>query len=130
MSLVGRRRGPIEWTYDDLTPTLAKLTVAIEANVKLIMHQQAKRVQTYMRANAPWEDRTGDARSGLFCTPEEDVDAFNLYLFHTVDYGIWLEVRWGGYYAIIDPTIEVMGPEVMSALNGLLTRSAITARIL
>ena len=128
--LEGRNRGGIRWTSDTLTPTLAKLSVVIYAETNRIMEQQAQRVQDYMRQNAPWNDRTGNARGGLKCEAEGDADGFRLYLMHTVDYGIWLEVRWGGKYAIIEPTVEAMGPAVMSALDGLLTRSAVIARIL
>lgn len=92
------------------------------------MKTQAKRVEAYAKANAPWEDRTGDAREGLTATAEVEDEGFVINLFHTVEYGIWLEIRWGGTYAIIEPTIEEMGPRVMSALNGVMTRAAVTAR--
>jgi hypothetical protein len=38
-------------------------------------------------------------------------------LFHTVEYGIWLEIRWDGRFAIIQPTLEHFGPEVMGSLG-------------
>ena len=38
----------------------------------------------------------------------QDNDHFTIFLGHgaNVHYGIWLEVRWGGRFAIIVPTIE------------------------
>lgn len=70
-----------------------------------------------MRANAPWEDRTGDARDGLGWSLDESLTAPTVYLFHSVSYGVWLEVRWSGKYAIIVPTIEEFGPELIRMLE-------------
>jgi hypothetical protein len=42
-----------------------------------------------------------------------------LTLQHTVEYGIWLEIRWGGRYAIIVPTIEQLGPEIYEEMRGM-----------
>jgi hypothetical protein len=39
-----------------------------------------------------------------------------------VPYGIWLEVRHSGKYAIIVPSLTVQGNEIMSTLKGLLER--------
>jgi len=34
-----------------------------------------------------------------------------------VEYGKHLELRWGGRYAIIGPTIARVGPEVMAGIR-------------
>lgn len=71
----------------------------------------------YAKANAPWDDRTGDAREGL------DVDVYwqghevVWDMFHTVDYGVYLETRWNGKYAIIMPTLEMFAPQIGRGLN-------------
>ncbi len=82
----------------------------------------APQVQNYARDNAVWTDRTGNARQGLMARPFEEGDSVGIDVFHSVSYGIWLEVRWGGRYAIIQPTIDVMGPKVMQGFDGLLDR--------
>lgn len=67
----------------------------------------------YMKANAPWEDRTGDARAGLQgAVVWNSEESFTVFLGHgdEIFYGIWLEVRWGGKYAIIVPTIQHFMP--------------------
>jgi gas vesicle protein len=76
-------------------------------------------VEQYMKDNAPWEDQSGQAREGLTTELEADNDQMNLTLMHTVDYGIWLEIRWGGRYAIIIPTVEAMGPKLMRKFEGI-----------
>lgn len=89
-------------------------------------------VQDQSRENAPWEDRTGNARGGLFfavdgfglspltgeVTPDAeaqmsdvavesgDADTLIITLAHTVYYGKFLELSNGGRYAVIMSTIE------------------------
>ena len=73
---------------------------------------EADNMQAYAQQNAPWSDRTGEARNGL--TAEVDSDRGNVYvsLYHTVDYGRWLETIQGGRFAIIMPTIELFAGTV------------------
>lgn len=110
--------GGIHWYYDTLTPRLAGFVVAVDGAVGVIMERLAQDVEDYAQANAPWDDRTGAARDGLVAEAE-DRGAFEhaIVLRHTIDYGIWLEVRWNGRFAIILPTIEHMGPIVMAELD-------------
>jgi hypothetical protein len=77
----------------------------------------AKDVEDYAREHAPWEDRSGEARSGLKAEARQRLWTYTIILYHTVDYGIWLEIRWDGKYAIILPTIEHMGHELMGRLE-------------
>lgn len=87
----------------------------------------AGRIATLMqndaRANAPWTDRTGNARSGLFGTAERDVaqKLVVIYLSHgpDIDYGRWLELASAGKYAIIMQTIEAYLPELKADLDAI-----------
>jgi len=67
--------------------------------------------------NAPWTDRTGDARAGLDVGVDHDGENVDLQLFHTVDYGLWLEVIQSGRYAIIMPTLEAFADQVMGSVG-------------
>jgi hypothetical protein len=73
----------------------------------------------YARRHAPWEDDTGDARKGLTAEGVATNDDINLILMHTVDYGIYLEVRNSGRFAIIVPTIESFGPKIYDHMRGI-----------
>ena len=76
---------------------------------------QAKdQVESYARDNAPWEDRTGDARAGLTAEVMNNDGEIVMLLFHTVTYGRWLETIQNGNFAIILPTLEAMGPRVFA----------------
>ena len=75
-------------------------------------------LESYAKHNAPWTDRTGNARQTLNTVTEalaEEIVA--LYLQHGMDYGKWLEIRWAGRYAIIWATIEAHLDEIGSMLR-------------
>lgn len=59
--------------------------------------------------NAPWENRTGEARRRLNSSYETVANGFNLVLAHGVDYGVWLELAHEKRYAIIMKTVEYVG---------------------
>jgi hypothetical protein len=105
-----------------------KALIAIQA----IANYWGQSIQDEARQNANWEDRTGNARGGLFfavdgfglepivgtVTPEAtsemsdvvvesgDANTLVITLAHTVFYGKFLELSNGGRYAIIMSTIE------------------------
>lgn len=98
---------------DTLTISILRLNAdGLSQAVQDRLLTEADNMQSYAQANAPWSDRTGEARAGL--TAEVDSDKGNVYvsLFHTVDYGRWLETIQGGRYAIIMPTIELFAGQV------------------
>lgn len=67
-----------------------------------------------MQSNAPWTDRTGNARRELQgVVVWEDEDHFTIFLGHGADiyYGIWLEVAHGGEFAIVLPTVMEYAPK-------------------
>lgn len=79
----------------------------------------AQNAQDYARSNAPWTDRTSNARNGLFGAANRDGPNYVITVYHTMPYGVWLEVRNSGRYAIIEPTIRNVGPQVMDHVRGL-----------
>lgn len=89
---------------------------AIGAAAKYIATASEK----HMRSNAPWTDRTGNARAGLHATVQGSGNTTAVILYHSVPYGIWLETRWSGRYAIINPTIEVMAPKFIDMVGRLI----------
>jgi hypothetical protein len=76
----------------------------------------APQIQSDMRANAPWEDQTGNARNGLFSVVQVSTNEVAIVLYHSVPYGIWLELRWSGKYAIITPSLAKWGPRFFALL--------------
>jgi hypothetical protein len=84
--------------------------------------RSAPDVENYMKTNAPWQDQTGNARNGLSARAFQEGSTVGIVLSHSVPYGIYLEAKWSGRYAIIQPTIDHMGPVVMRRYERLLER--------
>ncbi len=91
------------------------------------------RVEASAKVNAPWTDRTTNARNGLFAKATKLGGAFAIILAHSVTYGIYLELPHTheradgstytiGPYPIIMPTIEKFAPKVMRALVKIIDR--------
>lgn len=118
------RNGRVVWTSDSLTHGLIWFKANVEAEILRELEQFAQECEAYMKANAPWDDRTGDARGGLTAEADQNETKGNLgvVLAHGVDYGVYLEFKFGGRDAIITPTMEVMGPQLMMRMSGLLDR--------
>ena len=119
---------------DGLEAYSDKALVALQA----VANYWGQSIQDEARENAVWEDRTSNARGGLFfavdgfglaplmgeVTPEAksemsdvavesgDKDTLIITLAHTVFYGKYLETSNGGKYAIIMSTIESNLPKL------------------
>ena len=106
---------------DDLFgPALFVMGTALVENVNRTLYQTAGDIEDWMKQNAPWSDRTTDAREGLTASATEHPTHPYITVYHTVDYGVWLEIRWNGRYAILVPAIEHWGPEVMQNLKAVI----------
>jgi hypothetical protein len=74
----------------------------------------AREMEAYAKENAPWQDRTGDARASLQTQVEHRVNESTVYLGYGSDihYAYYLEnfVYAGVSYAIIEPTIRYFEP--------------------
>lgn len=79
----------------------------------------ATKSEQTMKMNAPWTDQTGAARNGLGANVVVSTNKVAVVLFHSVPYGVWLELRWDGKYAIIEPTMAEMGPFFVTAIGKL-----------
>lgn len=86
-------------------------------------------VETWMKHNAPWTDRTTNARNGLFATAQKSGSriagsTFAIVLGHTVDYGIYLEngTRYMRARPVVQPAIQRYAPKVIRTLVKILDR--------
>ncbi len=80
----------------------------------------AAKIEAYAKANAKWTDRTANARQGLTARAFKDASTVTIILFHTMAYGIWLEIANAGKYAIILKTLEAHYGSYMQAIERLL----------
>lgn len=82
------------------------------------------RVEAYMKTNAPWTDRTTNARNGLAAYHAKTARGHAIVLTGSVDYQIFLEAKPEdeGGRPIILPTIDVYAPKVVRTLVKILDR--------
>lgn len=137
--------GDFKWVISpskQLVPNIKDYGRKVLVAVQAVANYWGQMIQDAARQEAAWEDRTGNARSGLFfavdgfgldpiigtVTAEAqsektdttiesgDNDTLIITLGHTVFYGKFLELSNGGRYAIIMSTIE----ENLSSLQQML----------
>lgn len=107
---------------DTLTPSLKALPKVIDGIIGLTMNYYEPRVENWMKTNAPWTDRTTNARNGLAARSGRDKDHHWIVAFHQVPYGIFLETMQAGRFAIIMPAVEEFGPQIMKTFQGILDK--------
>lgn len=99
-----------EVAWADLADAYA---TALHRGVMAIAQKWAPEIANWMKDNAPWTDRTGNARQGLYTEVQEVAGRMvTIILSHGVDYGIWLEIRHAGRWAIVNPALDEFGPRV------------------
>lgn len=107
---------------DTLTPTLQALPGVIDKIIATTLNYYEPKVENHAKLNAPWQDQTTNARNGLAARSGKSGKTRWIVLFHQVPYGIYLETRWNAKYAIIMPTIDKFGPEVMDTFRKILEK--------
>lgn len=108
---------------DQAFPELAdEYTKAIHKGVYAIGQRYAPLIENWMKDNAPWTDRTANARQSLW-TEVTDVanQMVSIILSHGVYYGIFLELNNAGRYAIINPAIDHFAPLIWSDVQRMLS---------
>ena len=106
-----------------------QLDPRVDAAIGVVIERQKDMAVAYMKSNAPWTDRTTNARNGLGGIVFKQGKRWVMNLFGRVNYQIWLEVKNGGKYAIITPTVQAWGPRVMSNMTGLIERLRARGRL-
>lgn len=105
-----RMEGTMEGRLNQFGPHTKRAMVAAA-------NYTAPLAEAHMKATAPWTDRTGAARSGLNAEVVVSSNKVAIVLYHSVPYGVYLETRWGGRFAVIQPTLAVMGPVFAKAVG-------------
>lgn len=105
--------------FDTLTGTLALGAAMTNDNAMDAFQESSDEVLSYAQAYAPWADRTGAARDGLGVEVYEDGGDIYMDLYHTVDYGQWLETIQNGAFAIIMPTLEMYAETIFNNAGGM-----------
>ena len=96
-----------------------------EAAILMYGKNQSKELESYAKQNAPWTDRTTMARKSLRGDAMKIENGVRITLSHGVEYGMWLELANEKRYAIVKPTIEVKGKDVLNGYENLLNKMGV-----
>ncbi len=88
----------------------------LRASIYTLLQVFAPRIEAWMKANASWTDRTGNARQGLWAEAEKLTLGAVLVMDHGMEYGEYLEYSYQGAYAIIEPAMAHWQPLIWAAL--------------
>jgi hypothetical protein len=102
---------------DSLTRGVLIQEAAMKPAIEEEVLNTAAEALEFAKEQAPWTDRTGDARDGLDTDVRWEGDEIVWELFHTVDYGQWLETIQNGRFSVIMPTLELFAPQVGRGLS-------------
>lgn len=109
----------MSWEGDLTEQRIQQMGPMIKRAMVAAASRTAPQAEGWMRSNARWIDRTGNARNGLRATTQISTNQVAVVLSHSVPYGIWLEVRWSGRYAIIEPAINEFAPRMIALVGRL-----------
>lgn len=121
-------RAKFTWVTNTLAKRIPFFAPGVKAEIDLRMEQLARDLQTHMKQNAPWSDRTGQAREGLNAEVVKKLLSSEIVLYNDAEHGFWLEVAMNGEYAIIIPTLEMMDGFYGPAIKGIIGNSSVGFR--
>ena len=102
----------LKWSTSpsDLATNVRLHGQAVEIAVGEFSAALATAMESYAKQNAPWTDRTGQARATLVAAVERSGPAYRVTLAHGVFYGIYLELKHGGVWGIVLKTLALHAP--------------------
>jgi|SRR6478736_3074047 len=109
------------WTgLDGVFGMPSKLADNLTEELKANMERIREMVEEDAKANAPWEDRSHDARNGLKAALviNDREGTYTIFLGHSVAYGVFLEYANGGNFAIIEPTLRKYSSALLAPISG------------
>ncbi|AYN57964.1 hypothetical protein HWB90_gp014 [Mycobacterium phage Fowlmouth] len=112
------------WTgISNVEKEINRFEERVKTDITAVFLRSKPLAEQYMRTNAPWQDQTTNARNGLHAEVESDFDTFwELICAHSVFYGIYLETRFSGRYAILMPTILEFGNQIMNQMTRIMAK--------
>jgi hypothetical protein len=98
--------------YDDYTRQIYR-------EIQRLALKYAPEIEAWMKAERLWIDRTNNARSGLYAEVESTLTQIVISFDHTMEYGVFLEFKNQGEYAIIAPALDHFAPKFWADVQAL-----------
>lgn len=113
----------LDYSGSGLSKGLGNFGPKFGAMILMYASTKASELESKMKVNRPWTDRTNMAKMTLSAkVSQPSSNIVRITLAHGVDYGIWLELANGKNYAIVAPTIREEGPRVIEDLSNLMNK--------
>ena len=88
--------------------------------VYVLCQRRKPDIENWLKDNAPWTDRTGNARQTLWSGVDGNGQVIVITLSHGMTYGYWLEVANAGRFAIVTPGVDHWGTVLMQDIQRLI----------
>ncbi|WP_460357172.1 hypothetical protein [Mycobacterium sp. ZZG] len=116
-------RARIQFDDGGLRRNLATFNRDLDRRVGRVMDAESDYATAYLKAHAPWRDNSGAARAGLSATVSDlGRGSYELLLSYSVHYGIFLETKESGKYAVITPAMRIIGQKLLDDLTHIIDR--------
>lgn len=93
---------------ENVRSNINKFSVERRSAFQDAFQRWATEAQNRSKDNAPWTDRTGNARNSIYGVAPGNEDKIRAYHGIGVYYGVFLELANNGKYRIIWPTMEAL----------------------
>lgn len=108
---------------NEVLANLYKWATEKRAGVDAVSKVTASNMQNFARLNRPWKDQTGNARAGLNGGSYwENAEILKIYIAHSMEYGVFLELANSGNYAILEPTIREFQDKWYNAIKRIMEK--------
>lgn len=108
---------------EKLKKGLQQYSVKFGAVVLMYASTKAQYLDTKLKVDRKWTDRTGMAKSQLKARVSRPSNSIiRITCSHGVDYGIYLELCNSKKYAVIAPTIQTESPKIIAGLNNITSK--------
>lgn len=108
-----------EQAFGELT---REYVAAIRRGIRALADRRAPEIEAWMKSNARWTDRTGNARQTLNTEVEQmGADMVAIILAHGVSYGVYLELAHASRFSILSPALDHWGPLIWADVQRMLS---------
>lgn len=101
---------------------LVEAEIKMKAAVGVYADSAGKKMEAHAKKNAPWFDRTGQARQTIEGGYEWQGSKCYSYVAGNKNYSPYLEFANEKKNAILYPTVKKMTPEILKGMEGLLNK--------
>lgn len=113
----------VKYNGSSLDSGLNRMASKLGAVILMFASTKASLIQSQMKTERPWTDRTGMAKALLSArVSRPNLTTVRITLAHGVDYGIWLELANNKNYAVLQPTIEKEAPGIVKDLGDIMSK--------